>query len=88
MALNFFARFAPALKASADEEAELVDPQKTLRETCSKTEDCRVAKKKLDDCNDRVNSRKKTEETCAEEFYDFIHCIDHCASKHLFKYLK
>ncbi|PAV61176.1 hypothetical protein WR25_01346 [Diploscapter pachys] len=32
----------------------------------------------LDECNDRVNSRTETEETCHQEMMDYIHELDHC----------
>ena len=35
---------------------------------------------KLDECNDRVNSRSNTSEICVEELIDFVHCVDHCVS--------
>lgn len=43
---------------------------------------------KLNTCNDRVNSRKETEETCMEELIDYVECIDHCVAKTLFTKLK
>lgn len=36
---------------------------------------------KLSTCNDRVSSRSSTEETCTEELFDYLHCVDHCVSK-------
>lgn len=32
----------------------------------------------VQECNDRVNSRKQTEETCHEEVIHYFHCLDHC----------
>ncbi|GAB6026094.1 hypothetical protein CHUAL_012297 [Chamberlinius hualienensis] len=72
----------------AEEEPELVDPQVQLREQCSKKSDCNAFQEKLQECNDRVNSKTKTTETCVEELFDFLHCVDHCVSKKLFNYLK
>lgn len=71
-----------------DEEAELVDPQKVLREKCSQRTKCVNMQEKLNTCNDRVNSRKKTEETCMEELIDYVECVDHCVAETLFKRLK
>merc|ERR1719510_480893 len=34
---------------------------------------------RLQSCNDRVNSKEQTTETCYEEILDFYHCMDHCA---------
>lgn len=54
------------------------DPQVKLREECQQKKECQAFQNKLQECNDRVNSRKKTEETCVEELFDFVHCVDHC----------
>lgn len=43
---------------------------------------------KLNTCNDRVNSRTKTEETCLEEILDYVQCVDHCVAHTLFSKLK
>ncbi|OQR75574.1 cytochrome b-c1 complex subunit 6 [Tropilaelaps mercedesae] len=75
----------PRIKA---EEAELVDPQVTLRAKCGEKPKCKEFKAKFDECEARVNSRKKTAETCAEELFDFLHCVDHCVAPELFKHLK
>jgi len=41
---------------------------------------CEGFKAELQRCSDRVNSKKKTTETCVQEFNDFMHCVDHCVS--------
>jgi len=56
------------------------DPQIVLREKCRNDAHCQSLKAELQRCSDRVNSKKKTTETCAQEFYDFMHCVDHCVS--------
>lgn len=71
----------------AEEEEELVDPQEVLRDEC-RAKKCEKYKTMLDECNDRVNSRKKTTESCMEELIDLFHCVDHCAAKPLFEKLK
>jgi len=70
-----------------EEEVELVDPQGPIREACV-AHHCEKYKSKLDTCNERVNSRSKTTETCFEELLDLMHCMDHCASEKLFSKLK
>jgi len=85
---NFFKRYLPVVKADEGEEEELVDPQTVLREKCSEEPKCVAFKEKLDTCNDRVNSRSNTEETCLEEILDYVQCVDHCAAKTLFSKLK
>jgi len=74
--------------AGEEEEEELVDPQEKMREKCRETSECAKLIEKLQTCNDRVNSRTKTAETCMEEIIDVMHCVDHCASKKLFNFLK
>ncbi|XP_033216489.1 cytochrome b-c1 complex subunit 6, mitochondrial [Belonocnema kinseyi] len=83
---NFVSRFVPVVKA--DDEEEIVDPQKVLRETCAQEKKCISLQDKLNTCTDRVNSRSKTEETCMEELVDYVSCVDHCVSKTLFSKLK
>lgn len=34
----------------------------------------------LETCNDRVKSKKETDETCYEELLDYVHCVDACVS--------
>lgn len=77
----------PTVKAD-DEEEELVDPQKILREQCQQLPKCASLQEKLNTCNDRVTSRSNTEETCLEEMIDYVECVDHCAAKTLFSKLK
>lgn len=75
------------VKCEEEEEPELVDPQETIREEC-KTAHCEKYVAKLESCNERVESRKNTAETCFEEILDLFHCVDHCATQKLFSQLK
>ena len=75
------------VKCEEEEEPELVDPLDTAREKCQEHH-CEKYRVKLDTCNDRVNSRSKTAETCFEELLDLFHCVDHCASEKVFHQLK
>merc|ERR1712203_904550 len=63
-----------------EDEEDLVDPQEVIREKC-KEDHCAAFQKELESCNDRVNSKNATTETCFQEILDFYHCIDHCASE-------
>ncbi|XP_070156835.1 cytochrome b-c1 complex subunit 6, mitochondrial [Polyergus mexicanus] len=85
---DFFKRYLPIVKADEGEEEELVDPQKVLREQCAQEVKCSNLQEKLTTCNDRVNSRSNTEETCLEELVDYVQCVDHCVAKTLFSKLK
>ena len=51
-----------------------------LKEACGESSACKPLQSKLNECNDRVNSRTKTEETCSEELFDYLHCVDQCVS--------
>ncbi|KAB0791807.1 hypothetical protein PPYR_03607 [Photinus pyralis] len=82
---NFLNRLIPTVKA---EDEDLVDPLDTLRDKCKATSHVKHLAEKLEECNNRVNSRSRTAETCIEEVIDFMHALDHCVSKDLFAYLK
>merc|ERR1712150_33685 len=71
-----------------EEEEDLVDPQETLKENCMADSHCQAYQAEFERCNERVEARENTEETCAQELYDFMHCVDHCVSKSLFTKLK
>ncbi|XP_003700255.1 ubiquinol-cytochrome c reductase 11 kDa subunit [Megachile rotundata] len=84
---SFFKRYIPTVKAD-DDEGELVDHQKRLREKCSQQAKCVKMQERLTTCNDRVNSASETEENCLEELIDYVECVDHCVSEKLFSLLK
>ncbi|KAJ6633316.1 Cytochrome b-c1 complex subunit 6, mitochondrial [Pseudolycoriella hygida] len=86
MAEKFFKSFFPSIKAQ--EEAELVNPQEVLREECNKNGHVESLFGKYQACNDRVNSKKQTAETCTEELFDYLHELDHCVAHTLFSKLK
>ena len=65
-------------------QEDLIDPATEIKEKCAESH-CTSYKAKLDECNDRVQSKNKTTETCFEEILDFYHCVDHCAAIEIFK---
>lgn len=73
----------------AEEEEEMVCPQEQLREQC-RANDHHVTGllEKYNACNERVSAKTKTNETCEEELFDYIHALDHCVAKTLWKKLK
>ncbi|KAG6446835.1 cytochrome b-c1 complex subunit 6, mitochondrial isoform X1 [Manduca sexta] len=83
-------KIVPVVKAEEEEveEEELVDPQGALREQCAQKADAQNLWGKYQECNDRVNSRSNTAETCEEELIDYLHVLDKCVTKDLFKRLK
>lgn len=70
-----------------EEEEEPVDYQEVLKEKCAETSACAKLKELMDECTERVEGKEQTTETCTEELIDFIHCVDHCVAKTLFKKL-
>nr|XP_032526629.1 cytochrome b-c1 complex subunit 6, mitochondrial isoform X1 [Danaus plexippus plexippus] len=88
-------KLIPVVKADEEEEEELVDPQQALRQQCKRNEDeCSQKQEaqsfwtKYQECNNRVNSKSNTAETCEEELIDYVHALDKCVNKDLFKRLK
>merc|ERR1711963_736165 len=85
-------KFIPRVKAEEEDEEEeeedLVDPAVQIKEDCAKSAACISSKERLDACNERVNSKENTEETCLEEILDFYHCMVHCAGPKIFAKLK
>ena len=69
------------MRATA-ERLSFQDPQDVLKEECALKKECVKLQEELDRCTERVNSRTNTSETCAQELYDFLHCVDHCVSKY------
>ena len=59
-----------------------------LQEKCSEDHHIKPFLEKLHSCNDRVNSRSQTTETCVEELFDYLHHLDHCVQQSLFSKLK
>uniref|UniRef100_A0A914D1F1 Cytochrome b-c1 complex subunit 6 n=1 Tax=Acrobeloides nanus TaxID=290746 RepID=A0A914D1F1_9BILA len=45
-------------------------------------------KEALEECNERVNGKPGTLETCHQEMIDYINQLDHCAMPKAFKSLK
>ncbi|ELU06456.1 hypothetical protein CAPTEDRAFT_228304 [Capitella teleta] len=78
----------PPEEEEEEEEEDIVDPHDTLRENCRGEDKCMQLKEVMESCNDRVNSKSNTSENCMQELYDFVHCVDTCASKSLFPKLK
>ena len=52
----------------------------TLKDSCKEDKHCAKYKEELQRCTERVESKQHTTETCAQELYDFVHCVDHCVS--------
>lgn len=63
-----------------EDEEDLEDPLEQLKETCGDLPSCSKLKMEFESCNERVNSRSRTEETCVQELFDFLECQDKCVS--------
>eukprot|EP01137_Pigoraptor_chileana_P004966 Opistho-2@47378 len=74
--------------APEEEEEEPVDPRVALEEKCGASHHCAPLAREFEKCNARVASRPGTAETCSQELFDFVHCLDHCVSQKLFSKLK
>lgn len=91
MAAEKVSKIIPSVKAqeaAEEEEEEIVCPQETLREKCKSEPKIENLIGKLQECNDRVNGKQRTTETCEEELFDYIHALDHCVAKTLWSKLK
>ncbi|XP_031623067.1 cytochrome b-c1 complex subunit 6, mitochondrial [Contarinia nasturtii] len=80
----FKAALIPSVKAQED----VINPQEVLKEQCGQKPKIAAYYEKLQTCTDRVNSRTKTEETCAEELFDYMDALNNCVGETLFSKLK
>lgn len=49
-----------------------------MKESCGSS--CEKYKAEWDACTERVSGRSETAETCTQELFDFVHCVDSCVS--------
>lgn len=71
-----------------EDEEDIEDPRDAIVEACQNGHHCEALKSVLDECSDRVAGKSKTEETCTQELFDFIHCVDHCSADKIFSKVK
>ena len=69
-----------AIQVEEEEEDDVEDPIDQMREKCSNKPKCAKLQRVLDECNERVEGKTSTTETCTQELFDFLHCRDHCVS--------
>ena len=56
-----------------------VEDQKTqLEEECRQSSECLPLLKVLQACNERVARHPSTPETCVQELFDLLPCVDRC----------
>ncbi|KAL2911636.1 hypothetical protein HK105_208900 [Polyrhizophydium stewartii] len=63
------------------------DPKPQLEEECGDSHHCHSFKERLEACSARVEGGESEGETCVEEFFDFMECVNHCVAPKLFSKL-
>jgi len=73
-----------------EDEEDLVDPRELMKERCGRSHECKPLFKELGKCNERLENGDLLfeGETCQEELFNFIHCVDHCIAPLITKVLK
>jgi len=73
-----------------EEEEDLVDPRDTIKEKCGRNKECKSLSSALSKCNERLENGDLLfeGETCTEELFNFLHCVDHCAAGQIIRALK
>lgn len=62
---------------------DAVDPKPEIEAECG-DHHCASLKSLLDQCTKRVHANPASGETCTQELFDFLHCVDHCVKKNTF----
>ncbi|TPX45003.1 hypothetical protein SeMB42_g04139 [Synchytrium endobioticum] len=63
------------------------DPKPGIEKECEEHH-CPSLKGKFESCQARVSETEGTEESCVEEFFDLMECVQHCAAPKVFAILK
>merc|ERR1712126_99557 len=73
-----------------EEEEDLVDPRELMKERCSRSAECKPLRSELNKCNERLENGDLLfeGETCTEELFNFLHCVDHCIAPQMIRALK
>ncbi|KAI9100684.1 ubiquinol-cytochrome C reductase hinge domain-containing protein [Phlyctochytrium arcticum] len=65
------------------------DPKPEIEAKCAEGHHCHSFKARLDRCSEKIEAGNGAEEeTCVEEFFDLMECVNHCAADKLFSKLK
>ncbi|KAM0754886.1 Non-heme 11 kDa protein of cytochrome bc1 complex [Meredithblackwellia eburnea MCA 4105] len=77
----------PAEEEEEEEEPEDVAP--AIREECEQAH-CKSFKHHFEECAERINNGNThiDGETCVEELFHLMHCVEHCAAPKIFAKLK
>jgi len=73
-----------------DEGEDLVDPREKLKERCARNAECKPLGRLLEKCNARLEDGDLmfVGETCTEELFNFLQCVDNCVAKDIIGKLK
>ncbi|BGP54568.1 hypothetical protein JCM8202_004942 [Rhodotorula sphaerocarpa] len=73
-----------------EEEEEVPDQGEEIREACGQTKACKSFLHHLEECGERLAEGKTMiqGETCVEELFHYMHCVDECAAPKIFAALK
>ncbi|GAA5961393.1 hypothetical protein JCM8115_003430 [Rhodotorula mucilaginosa] len=73
-----------------EEEEEVPDQGEQIREACGQTKACKTFLHHLEECGERLAEGKTIvqNETCVEELFHYMHCVDECAAPKIFAALK
>ncbi|GAA5869635.1 hypothetical protein JCM3774_005499 [Rhodotorula dairenensis] len=73
-----------------EEEEEVPDQGEQIREACGQTKACKTFMHHLEECGERLAEGKTIvpNETCVEELFHYMHCVDECAAPKIFAALK
>jgi len=73
-----------------DEGEDLVDPREKLKERCAGNAECKPLGRLLKKCNARLEDGDLmfVGETCTEELFNFLQCVDNCVAKDIIGKLK
>ncbi|GAA5938308.1 cytochrome b-c1 complex subunit 6 family protein [Sporobolomyces koalae] len=83
----------PAEEPAEEEEEEEEEPEdqaEAIREACGQTKVCANFKHHFEECGERIAAGKTIVdgETCVEELFHYMHCVDDCAAPKIFAALK
>ncbi|CAH1168797.1 unnamed protein product [Phyllotreta striolata] len=70
------------------EKEAIPDPLDLLKDECKKKAHIKRLEEIYQTCNDRVNTKGCTAETCVEELFDLLRAIDKCIKNKVFQVLK
>ncbi|GAA5904519.1 hypothetical protein JCM6882_008931 [Rhodosporidiobolus microsporus] len=76
--------------AEDEEEEEVEDQAEAIRAACGETKVCKDFMHHLEHCGERLEKGDTMveNETCVEELFHYMHCVEDCAAPKIFAALK